>query len=315
MEFVRTLDPPHTPSLLRVRRDDGEYNFTILHATYEQTRVRAARVEHVHDVYHVVFYVRGSGQCTLRGGGVDFRPGTLIVSSPGEAHEFGPRDGARCAYREVSFSLERDGRALTIPFHELLSYYAGRTLSPIARPLHTLGERREWIDGAYARVLESLAAARDLLRVHLGMASLFEYLVRMFHDRTIRRDETAPQGVAQAREMIEAHYREGTSVAALAKAVHLSPGYLMRAFKAAYGISPIAYQIELRVAAAANLLRATSFSCTQIAAFTGFGDIYQFSRTFKKSRGVGPTAFRRGGTRGRRRRRSRASEAPSRSRR
>ena len=80
----------------------------------------------------------------------------------------------------------------------------------------------------------------------------------------------------------------------IAARAHLSPSYLIRAFKSQYGRTPIDYLIGLRVEAAANLLRASDLSCGEIADAVGFGDIYQFSRTFRKRVGVSPTGFRGG---------------------
>ncbi|KAA2265840.1 GlxA family transcriptional regulator [Solihabitans fulvus] len=82
-----------------------------------------------------------------------------------------------------------------------------------------------------------------------------------------------------------------TELAALA---HLSTRGLTRAFTAATGITPLAYQQRLRLERAAALLTETDLPVEAVAARCGFRDERHFRRLFKATHGAPPSAARRG---------------------
>jgi AraC-like DNA-binding protein len=73
----------------------------------------------------------------------------------------------------------------------------------------------------------------------------------------------------------------------------MNPAALCRFFKRATGRTMTAYVNELRVAAAAQLLRETDLSALEAGIRAGFGNYSNFNRQFKKMKGVGPRTFRR----------------------
>lgn len=79
----------------------------------------------------------------------------------------------------------------------------------------------------------------------------------------------------------------------MARSFHLSPDHFTRVFKALKGESPRSFILRARIDQARRLLLSSSHSVTRIAALTGFGDIYHFSRQFKLRTGRSPTRFRR----------------------
>lgn len=80
------------------------------------------------------------------------------------------------------------------------------------------------------------------------------------------------------------------SVAALAARVHLCPRYFSRRFQQQVGCGPKAYQVRRRLDYARLLLVETGQSVAAVAAALGYGDPYLFSRQFKKTFGVSPSA-------------------------
>lgn len=78
----------------------------------------------------------------------------------------------------------------------------------------------------------------------------------------------------------------------LAALVHLSPRGLTRAFAAATGVTPLAYQQRLRLAMAGDLLAETSLPLSAIAARTGFRDPRHLRRLYREHYGVPPSASR-----------------------
>ncbi len=79
----------------------------------------------------------------------------------------------------------------------------------------------------------------------------------------------------------------------IAQEAALSPYYFSRQFTAAIGVPPYRYLIELRIQRAAELLRDTELSVTQICSRVGFNNLSHFTTTFHRHTGLSPSAYRR----------------------
>lgn len=91
---------------------------------------------------------------------------------------------------------------------------------------------------------------------------------------------------------LEQHYVEPLTLDDLARIAHLSRRSLTRAFRAAYGDSPIGHLIRLRLNHAARLLAAGDESIGAVARSVGFADGSYFARSFRAAFGVSPREWR-----------------------
>ena len=66
-----------------------------------------------------------------------------------------------------------------------------------------------------------------------------------------------------------------------------------RAFRKAYGVSPLRYLQMIRIARAKMLLRDTELPIAEIAVQVGMADALYFSRLFRRDTGICPTQFRK----------------------
>jgi AraC family transcriptional regulator len=73
----------------------------------------------------------------------------------------------------------------------------------------------------------------------------------------------------------------------------LSPYYFTRQFTAMVGMPPYRYLISLRIARAAQLLRDSDLTVTQILHRVGFHSPSHFTTTFRRHMGTSPTDYRR----------------------
>lgn len=78
----------------------------------------------------------------------------------------------------------------------------------------------------------------------------------------------------------------------IAAALGISETYFNRKFRAAYGTSPKQFILEKRIRAAKLLLGSPEKSVSEIAEACGWSNIYTFSRAFKNTVGLSPTAYR-----------------------
>jgi len=95
-----------------------------------------------------------------------------------------------------------------------------------------------------------------------------------------------------AARYIETHFAEPCGLSTLAATAKASRYQLVRAFTAIIGQSPIQYLINLRVRAAADLLRSSRAPIADIAFDVGFNDISHFYYCFKSALGVTPRRWR-----------------------
>ena len=100
------------------------------------------------------------------------------------------------------------------------------------------------------------------------------------------------QTITLAEEYVKAHFTEPISLDDVAAASHTTKRNLTRAFRRETDTTVLTFILSLRVARAADLLRITEMSCTEIAFQSGFSSIPQFNRAFKKFKGMPPSAWR-----------------------
>ncbi|MCW1843829.1 AraC family transcriptional regulator [Prosthecomicrobium hirschii] len=100
-----------------------------------------------------------------------------------------------------------------------------------------------------------------------------------------------PGPVARVRARLEADPTMEHSLADLAAIAGLTPHRLIRAFRRETGLTPHAYLVDRRVAAARDRLRGGERPA-EVAAATGFADQAHLTRAFKARMGVTPGAYR-----------------------
>lgn len=104
--------------------------------------------------------------------------------------------------------------------------------------------------------------------------------------------------IKQAIHCMKLDYANGITVAEIADKLNLNRSYFSVLFKERTGLSPQDYLTNLRMETAKELM--VKYKKTpSIAAFsTGYNDIYNFSRMFKRHTGMSPTAYIKQNTKG-----------------
>lgn len=92
---------------------------------------------------------------------------------------------------------------------------------------------------------------------------------------------------------INAHLDQSLCNRDLATLCHMSEDYFIRRFRAAVGVTPARYIVQRRIARATELLLTTDWGIERIAEAMGFCDRHYFTRTFTRTTGRTPGAFRR----------------------
>ena len=92
--------------------------------------------------------------------------------------------------------------------------------------------------------------------------------------------------------MMEARPAHQWTLTELAEALHLAPGYLVRLFKSATGLPPMAYLSRHRVELAAARLLHTDDAISRIGESVGWPDQNYFARRFRAHYGLSASAYR-----------------------
>ncbi len=96
----------------------------------------------------------------------------------------------------------------------------------------------------------------------------------------------------RARDFVDVRYFEPIGVEHMADAAGLSRAHFSREFRRAFGESPHAYLLTRRLERAAELLRNTDRSVTEICFSVGLRSVGSFTTSFKRTYGVAPRAYR-----------------------
>lgn len=98
--------------------------------------------------------------------------------------------------------------------------------------------------------------------------------------------------VRNAVSFMNAHYADRISLHEISEHVGLDTKYLCRLFQQRLSMSPYRYLTDVRMRKACRLLRRQLLGIAEIALSVGYQDPLMFSRMFKRTIGLSPTAYR-----------------------
>jgi AraC family transcriptional regulator, arabinose operon regulatory protein len=101
--------------------------------------------------------------------------------------------------------------------------------------------------------------------------------------------------ISWAVEHMQQHLGERIGIPELAAQVNLSPSRFYDLFRAQTGMGPGQYLQSLRLRRARLLIERTFLSVKEVMALVGYNDPSHFSRDFRRSHGLSPSALRSGG--------------------
>lgn len=194
---------------------------------------------------------------------------------------------------------------------EILQAYVHRQLfENAAAEMYNLDPAKADITPRFAifdPLLEQLALAviaalrggdrHDSLYVESLAQMIAVHMVRMYSNCARPRGNHLPAianwKMRRLREYIEEHLDGDLTLAALAREAGVSPLYLPRAFKNAFGQSPHQYVLARRIERAKDLLRNAELTVADVSAATGFSSQSHLSDWFARAVGITPAAYRR----------------------
>ena len=124
------------------------------------------------------------------------------------------------------------------------------------------------------------------------VSAIFAIMHHLFFNAQLPLDVTG-----QVRRYIALNYMEALTVEDMAQRFGLNRRYLSRIFKERYGESVKEYIVHVRMEKAKGFL-SSGHSVSETALLTGYGDVFNFSKMFRKTIGVSPLEYKQNSKRG-----------------
>lgn len=245
----------------------------VLTETFHEPRLILPR--HDHECANINFTLDGSFRESVGNRPQECETGSLLVKPPGEPHgNLYGRKGAHCLVVEMSPRRLDEIRAFTNLF-DTPAHMKGGTLSLIMRRIY--GELRGQARG-FELVIEGL---------------ILEMLGQTFRQNNLKDYSTPPSWLIQAQELIHQQFAEKLSLRVIADVVQIHPSHLARTFRKFHRCSIGEYVRRLRIEYAAQELRKSASSLSDISLAAGFSDQSHFTHEFKRQLRTTPARYKK----------------------
>lgn len=250
---------------------------------------------HWHNEVELFYIESGWLRYSLPGLSRDFHTGDVGFVNANVLHMTQDVGNTRCVQQEHIF-LPRlvggaPGSAIEQKYvHPLVSNHEAEYLHIPANHPRAPALRAQ-MDRAY-RAFQDRAPGYEVV-VRDAMSALWLELLALAPKARAAHSGTDDGRLKAMLSYIDAHYAERLSLADIAAAASVGSRESARCFRRALNLSPIEYLLSYRVDRAAELLRATDRSVTDIALSCGFSSLSYFGKLFREKLGVSPSEYRR----------------------
>jgi AraC-like DNA-binding protein len=241
-------------------------------------------VEEVHSAFSVTLVERGAFTYRTHAGRARLSAGWLMLGNGGDGYACSHEDGDGTGDDCVALSLSEpvlDSVLSALGAGGARLRFDRACLPPVPRVTALLQTLRDGGNEGFALEEAALAA----------VASVHAALHETGLPAPLSRDDDRARA---AMLHMDAHGMQELSLDDLARAVDLSPFHLLRVFRQAIGITPHQYLMRVRLQRAITLLRDTRLPIIDIAFASGWADLSNFNRAFRRELRCSPRELRRG---------------------
>lgn len=253
---------------------------------------------HSHGFDELAIILKGTAIHVIDEHATPVRSGDVFVIAPGQKHQYQEMHGlalANILFDAEALKMEQwDIRALP-GFHALFSIEpAFRTQHKLQSRLQLSERQLNHVNGLIRNLTHETTERPPGYRVMATglFMQLAVYLSRCYSAEPAE-ESIGLLRIGDAIAHMETHFAEGISLEDLAAKSHLSRRHFQRIFRDCVGRSPIDHLMRVRIRKAAELLRSTEHSITEIAFDCGFQDSNYFTRCFRKVMHQTPREYRK----------------------
>ena len=261
-------------------KQDADTGIEVIRAHFEGH----AYDPHWHDSYLIGFTEQGVQQFHCRRALFSSVPGQTFFLEPGDIHDGHAPTPGGFTYSTLYLEPAWLQRALPALFEQA----PGDCLPSVPR---TQPDDPGLLP-CIANALQTLSDGEPRMVRDAALDALLERISRSLHWRQqLPGNPQIPSVALRARDYLHAHFHENIGLDELARVCGVDRFRLSRAFKAAFGIAPHGYLIQLRLVRARRLL-ALGTTPADVASDLGFADQSHLGRWFRRANGVTPGAYR-----------------------
>lgn len=248
------------------------------------TQSSASYLPHTHATLSVGAVDSGASRFACGDDTAVLGPGAVVVIPAHQVHACNPVPDGRWSYQMLHFDpawvagvLEEDSAAgaAWLPARVMASAHVYRLVCALNRTLFSPADSVEK-EAALVAFIGDLHAA-----INTGAVT-----------RTLPVPAAVSARVAKLCKLLRERHAERLPLAELARACGLSRYHLVRAFRAETGMTPHAYQLDLRIQHGRRLLRQGA-ALAEVALALGFADQSHFQRAFKQRVAMTPRRYQR----------------------
>lgn len=236
--------------------------------------------EEQHDRICLAVTLNGTFDYRSSRGAATLAPGAILLGNPGDCFECGHQHsvGDRC----LSFHFEP-------AFYEsVLSDVPGLRRLSFDRPSVPPRTSASWLLPRADAALADPSAAEEFAFDLAAFAATALTEAR----RSLPGAPANRRRIQELAQWIEAEAESHLPLTSLARRACMSPYHLLREFRRVIGITPHQFILSLRLRRAAQGLRHSDDSVLNVALDSGFSDLSEFNRRFRRVLGVTPSAYR-----------------------
>lgn len=245
---------------------------------------------HSHDFIELTYIHTGEGVHILNGERTHFRARDVLFTPPSMEHSFadaGTHDQTSIAlYPEffTAHSLAASAEALSavVRSRKYTISLLPDQADDMERAIEIMFREYMFKQHRYERII-ALTASHAIAVVERSLAE---------KRSTLSRFKDMPPPLYAALMKIESEYHMLGESTAVADDSAVSAKHLIRLFKKHLKVTPLQYLNRVRVEKCCELMSAKDIAVADAAYRTGFNDLANFNRLFKRFTGMTPTAFR-----------------------
>jgi len=248
---------------------------SVLHTNREGRAIKSLQFNGTLRSYEIILTVSGENYTNFGDRTIHNVPGTV---------EYLPKGIPNTSY---TVDIEENGESIDIIFD---------TDTPLPREAMSINiSKNESIRKLFGKISTLWISGSDNEYCsYRCLAVFYEILAELYQIRTHSGSlESLKVQIDPAIEYMTQHFHEhDLECSYLGEICDMSYSYFRRIFTSVYKMPPIKYLTRIRMNYACELLRNGSYPISEVAAMSGYDNIYYFSRVFRKETGLSPSDYK-----------------------
>jgi AraC-like DNA-binding protein len=250
---------------------------------------------HYHPECEITYINKGNGVLFIGDKVLKYRQNTLVIIGPNLPHEWRSDSKENPDFHSQTFAVHFKKNFLGTDFYNMPEASAfNLLLEQSARGIHIIDEKiKRIVKGDLMHLMDAKGLERIslLLSIFSNIVSCdkIELLSSLVFVNSI--EEGQNHRINKVYKYVITHFKDQISLEEIAGEVHMTTTSFCRFFKQRTNKSFVQYVNDIRVGYACKLLLEENYNISQIAFESGFENLSNFNKQFKKIKNITPRQF------------------------